>query len=279
MEISMKDKYSAVWLSHSSITDYLKCPRAYYLKNMYRDPKNNHKITIMQPALALGQTVHSVLESLSTLAVEERLKESLITKFEKAWKEVSGKKGGFTTTEEEEKYKKRGMEMMERIMKSPGPILKKAIKIRQELPYFWLSEEQNIILCGKLDWLEYLEDVDSIRIIDFKTGKFDEDPDSLQLPIYILLATNCQTKKVYGAQYWYLNRDIAPVDVALPTVEDATKRLLEIARTIALARKLERFVCPRKDGCPTCTPYEMVLAGKGEFIGVGGYNQDTYILK
>lgn len=275
----MKDKYSAVWLSHSSITDYLKCPRAYYLKNMYRDPKNNHKIAIMQPALALGQTVHSVLESLSTLAVEARLKESLITKFEKKWVEVSGKKGGFTTTEEEEKYKKRGMEMMERIMKNPGPILKKAIKIRQELPYFWLSEEQNIILCGKLDWLEYLEDVDSIRIIDFKTGKFDEDPDSLQLPIYILLATNCQTKKVYGAQYWYLNRDVAPVDVVLPPVDDATKRLLEVARTITLARKLERFVCTRKDGCPACTPYEMVLTGKAEFIGVGGYNQDTYILK
>lgn len=232
----------------------------------------------MQPALALGQTVHSVIESLSTLSVEDRLKESLLTKFEKAWVEVSGKKGGFTTKEEEEKYKKRGMEMMERIMKNPGPILKKAIKIRQELPYFWLSEEQNIILCGKLDWLEYLEDVDSIRIIDFKTGKFDEDPDSLQLPIYILLATNCQTKKVYGAQYWYLNRDIAPIDVVLPTVVDATIRLLEIARTVALARKLERFVCMRKDGCPTCTPYEMVLAGKGEFIGVGGYNQDTYIL-
>lgn len=274
----MKDKYSAVWLSHSSITDYLKCPRAYYLKNMYRDPKNNHKIAIMQPALALGQTVHSVVESLSTLPVEERLKESLIVKFEKAWGSVAGKKGGFTNEEEEEKYKKRGVEMMERIMATPGPLLKKAIKIRQELPYFWLSEEQNIILCGKLDWLEYMEDVDSVRIIDFKTGKFDEDADSLQLPIYTLLANNCQTKRVYGAQYWYLNRDTEPVDVDLPTEEDAMKRLMEIARTVSLARKLGRFVCKEKDGCAACRPYEMILSGKAEFIGVGGYNQDTYIL-
>lgn len=274
----MKDKYSATWLSHSSITDYLKCPRAYFLKNIYRDPKNNHKIAIMQPALALGQTVHSVLESLSTLPVEDRLKESLVDKFLAAWKDVSGKKGGFSESEEEEKYKHRGVEMMERIMHNPGPLLHKAIKIRQELPYFWLSEEQNIILCGKLDWLEYLEDVDSVRIIDFKTGKFDEDSDSLQLPIYTLLANHCQTKKVYGAQYWYLNRDTEPVDVALPTEEDAMKRLMEIARTIALARKLGRFVCKEKDGCSACRPYELVLAGKAEFIGVGGYNQDTYIL-
>jgi len=274
----MKDKYSATWLSHSSITDYLKCPRAYFLKNMYRDPKSNHKISVMQPALALGQIVHNVVESLSTLAVEDRLKESLLVKFENAWKEISGKKGGFTNEEEEEKYKKRGMEMMERIMANPGPILKKAIKIRQDLPYFWLSEDQNIILCGKLDWLEYMEDVDSVRIIDFKTGKFDEDPDSLQLPIYTLLANNCQTKKVYGAQYWYLNRDTKPVDVALPTEEEATKRLMEIARTIVLARKLSRFVCPHKEGCSACRPYEMVIEGKATFIGVGGYNQDTYIL-
>lgn len=274
----MKDKYSATWLSHSSITDYLKCPRAYYLKNIYRDPKNNHKIAIMQPSLALGQTVHSVVESLSTLPVEERLKESLVTKFETIWTTVVGKKGGFTTQEEEEKYKKRGIEMMERIMKNPGPLLRKAIKIRQELPYFWLSEEQNIILCGKLDWLEYMEEVDSVRIIDFKTGKFDEDPDSLQLPIYTLLANNCQSKRVYGAQYWYLNRDTEPVDIDLPSEEEAMKRLTEIARTISLARKLGRFVCKEKDGCSACRPYEMILAGNAEFIGVGGYNQDTYIL-
>ena len=275
----MKDTYSATWLSHSSITDYLKCPRAYYLKNMYRDPKNNHKITIMQPALALGQVVHEIIESLSRIPAEDRLKESLVNKFHTAWTGVSGKKGGFTTSEEERKYIERGEEMMDRVMKNPGPLLKKAIKIRQDLPHFWLSEEQNIILCGKLDWLEYMEDIDSVRIIDFKTGKFDEDPDSLQLPIYTLLATHCQTKKVYGAQYWYLNRDTEPVDVVLPTEDDATKRIMDIARTVILARKLERFMCPRKDGCPVCLPYERILQGKAEFIGVGGYNQDIYILQ
>src|SRR3990167_11317573 len=66
----IKDKFSAVWISHSSIGDYLKCPRAYYLKNVYRDPKTNHKITLMQPSLALGQIVHEVIESLSRLQVD-----------------------------------------------------------------------------------------------------------------------------------------------------------------------------------------------------------------
>ena len=49
------------------------------------------------------------------------------------------------------------------------------------------NEEENIILNGKIDWLEYVPEDDSIRVIDFKTGKNDEKEGSLQLPIYILL--------------------------------------------------------------------------------------------
>lgn len=274
----MKDKYSAVWVSHSSMSDYLKCPRAYYLRNIYRDPKTNHKISPMSPALALGQAVHEVIESLSTLAIEKRFEESLITKFDRVWEKVAGKKGGFGGSEEEKKYKTRGTQMLERIMDNPGPLRNKAIKIRQELPYFWLSEEENIILCGKIDWLEYLEESDSVRILDFKTGKFDEDPDSLQLPIYYLLASRCQTKPVTGISYWYLNRDPEPVAMELPDKDDATSRILEYAKRIALARKLGRFVCKDKEGCRTCRPLEAIVAGKGKLVGVNDFGQDLYIL-
>jgi ATP-dependent helicase/DNAse subunit B len=274
----MKDKYSAVWLSYSSISDYLKCPRAYYLKNMYRDPKTNHKMTLMSPALALGQAVHDVVESLSNLPVEDRLKESLMSKLDTSWKPVSGKFGGFQSVEEEEQYKERGRQMLRRVMDHPGPILRKAVKIRQELPYYWLSEEDNIILCGRLDWLEYLENTDSVRIIDFKTGKFDEDPDSLQLPIYHLLTANCQTRKVAGAQYWYLNRDSEPVDVVLPSLSDAETRVMEIAKKVSLARKLERFICKSKDGCMFCKPLESVVDGKAEYVGENSYHQDVYVM-
>src|SRR3990172_3701791 len=100
----MKDKYTAIWVSHSSIGDYRKCPRAYYLKNVYRDPKTNHKISLMSPPLALGQAVHEVVESLSVLPVSERFRFSLLTKLEEPWKKVSGKLGGFDDKTEEEKY-------------------------------------------------------------------------------------------------------------------------------------------------------------------------------
>ncbi|KKW09983.1 MAG: hypothetical protein UY49_C0035G0006 [Microgenomates group bacterium GW2011_GWC1_49_7] len=273
----MKDKYSAVWVSHSSIGDYLKCPRGYFIKNIYRDPKTNHKVMLMEPPLALGQVVHEVLDSISALPVENRQIDSLLALYEEKWKNVTGKRGGFRDAEEEKKFKDRGANMIARVMASPGPLKNKAIKIRQDLPHFWLSEEENIILCGKIDWLEHVPESDSVRIIDFKTGKFDEDEDSLQLPIYLLLAVHCQTKPVAGAAYWYLERDDTPTAVSLPNGEDATKRVMEHARMIALARKVERFVCKQKDGCRSCRPLENILKGNAKFVGVGGYNQDIYV--
>jgi ATP-dependent helicase/DNAse subunit B len=274
----MKDKYTAIWVSHSSISDYLKCPRSYYLKNVYRDPKTQHKVVLMSPPLALGQAVHDVVESISKRAVEDRLSTPLLEVYEDAWKAVAGKLGGFRDASEEETYKVRGARMIKRLSDHPGPIQKKAIKIRQDLPYFWLSEEDNIILCGKIDWLMYVPESDSVHIIDFKTGKFDEDASSLQLPIYYLLASNCQNRTVMKASYWYLGRDDEPLEVRLPSMEDAAKRVMEIAKKVALARKLERFVCKNRDGCRACKPYEAILSGQATFVGVGGYRQDIYIL-
>jgi len=232
----------------------------------------------MNPALALGQTVHDVLDELSTLPQEDRFSVSLLDRLIEKWKKVNGKLGGFSSQEEEESYLARAKTMLERVMKNPGPLTGKAVKIRQELPYYWLSEDDNIILCGKIDWLEYIEETDSVRILDFKTGKFDEDGDSLQLPIYYLLVTNCQTRAIAGVRYWYLNRDDEPVDEALPRYDESEKRVLEIAKKIALARKLDRFVCKSKDGCPFCRPFESVIAGKATHIGVNDFNQDLYTI-
>jgi ATP-dependent helicase/DNAse subunit B len=274
----LRDKYSAVWVSYSSIRDYLKCPRAYFLKNMYRDPKTNRKITIMQPPLALGQVVHDVVESLSVLPVSERFSRPLSEIFEERWKRIHGQKGGFTSPEDEERFKSRGREMIARVEKHPGPLMQKSIKIRADLPNFWLSDKDNIIVCGKIDWLRYNEEDDSVTILDFKTGKFDEDPDSLQLPLYLLLAKNCQTKKVRDAAYWYLNRDDEPVEVTLPKEQEAYEKVGEAARRVELARKLERFVCTRKDGCSACRPFEAVVSGDAVHIGVNEFHTDVYVL-
>jgi ATP-dependent helicase/DNAse subunit B len=273
------DKYSATWVSHSSISDFLKCPRAYYLRNVYKDRLTGHKMTIMSAPLSLGQAVHEVIESLAILPVSERLKISLVKKLDPIWLKITGKKGGFKTHSEEMVYKERATQMLINLQEDPGPILKKAIKIKSSmgLPNYWLNEEENIILCGKIDWLEYKEDSDSVHIIDFKTGKNEEREDSLQLPIYLLLATNTQTKTVSGASYWYLDRDDGLTEKKLPDMEKSFEKVYEIARRIKLARQINHFKCP-KDGCFSCRPYERILKGEGEKVGISETKQDLYIL-
>lgn len=277
----MSDKYSAVWVSYSSINDFLKCQRAYYLKNIYKDKKSGNKIQIVAPPLALGQAVHEVIESLSTLATDRRFATPLHEKFEKAWEKVSGKKGGFMNKDIERKYKERGMAMLDRVQKNPGPLKRLAVKIDMDLPNYWLSEGDNIVLCGKIDWLEYLPDTDSVHIIDFKTSQeAKEDPESLQLPIYHLLAKNTQKRPVSGASYWYVEQNDEPVEKTLPDLEESHEQVLKIAKKVKLARQLESFECPNgKDGCRECKPLEKILDHKAEFVYTDeAMRRDIYII-
>jgi len=274
----MPDKYKAVWVSHTSMSDFLKCPRAYYLKNVYKDPKTGHKIQLMAPPLALGSAVHEVVESLSNIPTKDRFRDSLLQKYEEVWKKVSGKKGGFHSKDEEERYKDEGRMMLRRIIKNPGPIGRLSVKIRQDLPHYWLSEEDEIILCGKIDWLEYLPDKDAVYILDFKTSKSEEDESSLQLPIYHLLVHNTQKRKVAGAGYWYLRLSDTVSEKVLPDLEASHDEVLAIAKKIKLVRKLEKYDCPQGDGCFACSPMEKILRGEAEYVGENEYRQDVYIL-
>ncbi len=276
----MQDKYSAVWVSHSSMGDFLKCPRAYFLKNIYKDPKSRRKINIVTPQLSLGLAVHEVVEGLGNFKAEERFHRDLLADLEVAWQKVTGVRGGFKNPEEEAEYKKRAKEMIERVARHPGPLLNKAVKLKESAngmpPNFFISSDDNIILCGKIDWLEYVPEDDSVKILDFKTGRHDESEDSLQLPIYLLLAKELQKRKISGASYWYLDRDDTPKDVQLPDENESRRRVLETAKKVKEARELGVFECPR-GGCFACKPFEAIISGKAKFVGEGGY-QDLYVL-
>ena len=275
------DPYTAIWVSHTSIGDFLKCPRAYYLKHVYRDPKTGHKIKLVSAPLSLGSIIHEVLESLSILPTGERLKESLVVKLHAIWGKISGVRGGFTNQEVEFQFKTRAEKMLTRVMEHPGPLERKAIKIKsdRDMIYYWLSEKDNIILCGKIDWLEYLPDFDSVHIIDFKTSKNEEDAGSLQLPIYYLLTKNCQKRTVEKMSYWYLERNNEPMEKLLPDAKESYEKIVEIAKKIKLARQLNVFKCPHKTGCSFCRPMEKILKGEAKFVGVDERNANLYILE
>lgn len=292
-----RDPYKAVWVSHSSMGDFLKCPRLYYLHNVYKN-KNGRKIAIVTPHMSLGVAVHNTLENLSNYKLEQRvdiIKNRLLDDFESNWQKVSGKVGGFTSIEMEEEFKSRGAEMIRRVMLNPGPLVNKTVSFPPKvansekvdmLPHYFLNDTDNIILCGKIDWLEYLPDTDSLNVIDFKTGKHDEKEGSLQLPIYQLLLNNLQKRKVTRAEYWYIDRDDAPIAAKLYDLDDAYNKVYTVASQVAQARAKNEYACPvSESGCRHCAPYEKIiqlLSGNStvsdiEYVGKGEYKQDLYI--
>jgi len=274
-----KDKFKGVWLSHSSMRDFLTCKRLYYLRNVYKDPITGHKITIVSAPLTLGQVVHDVIDSISNLPADTRMDTPLLAQYELLWQESTGEKGGFKSVTQELEYKELGKDMIKRLMEYPGPLKEKAVKITEPLPWYWISEEENLILCGKVDWLQFIEETNSVQIIDFKTGKHEEKADSLQLPIYHLLVKNTQKREVSGASYWYLQKDDEPRGVELPNLTTAHDQVMTIGRRVRLARQLEQFQCVNgNEGCRHCAPLEAVKNGKGKKVGESKMRQDLYIL-
>lgn len=277
--MNMYNKPVDLWVSHSSISDFLKCPRLYYLRNIYKDPKTNRKINIINPALSLGQVVHEVLESLSFLPAEKRFQDNLLDKYDEIWLKVSGRKGGFASEEEEKEFKERGKLMINMVIDNSSILKNKALRLKSPdnlPPRFYLSETEGILLCGKVDWLEYISNDDTLHIIDFKTGKVEENPSSLQLAIYCLLVENLQKRKVSKVSYWYLEKDKDPVQMPMPDCEEAKEELMEIALRIKTVRQNQLFDC-RKGGCYACNPFEAIINEEAEFIEARGY-QDCYII-
>lgn len=90
-----------------------------------------------------------------------------------------------------------------------------------------------------------------------------------------------------GASYWYLDRDDAPITVNLPDENDSFKRVFAVAEQVknARARLLTEkpedvFLCPKGEkGCFACIPFEKVLRGEAEYIGIGEMRQDLYMIK
>lgn len=277
----MSDKYKAVWVSHSSMGDFIKCPRLYYLHNVYKDPNSNNKIAIISPHMSLGVAVHNVLENLVNFKTEERFTRDLFEDYEENWKKVSGKIGGFESDQQEVEFKERGIQMIQKVIDNPGPLARLTVNFYKGdfLPNYWLNgEKDNIILCGKVDWIEYLPDA-TLRVIDFKTGKHGEKEGSLQFPIYHLLLNNLQKRKVSSAAYWYVDRDTDLTEAQLPSVEDSFKMVYEVAKQVRDARTKNVFECPKgAEGCTHCQPYEKILRSEAEYVGKGEYKQDLYIV-
>lgn len=270
---------NAVFISPSSLADFEKCPQLYYFRNVYRSPRGL-KIQIINPALALGQTVHDTLEQFLKLPPTDRSKDELDRIYALIWGNLSGEKGGYTTVEEEEGNKKRGEQMLNRFWNNKHFRETEAVKI----PNFPKAELGNdLILTGKLDWIEKNPGEDnSIKIVDFKTGKNEEREDSQQMPIYAYLASQVLGTNKIIACYWYLDKNEDLTACSLPDLEKTFAYLKQKGEIIKMVRQTKSFKCQSGgESCWACRDMLAISQGKGKLVSVDPVNrkQEIYILE
>ena len=290
------DKYKALWLSHSSLGDFQKCPRLYYFKNIYKD-KYARKIDIPSPYKSLGIAIHEVVENLANTPSNIRLdkiQKDLLNDYKNNWQKYSGKIGGFTDDQQENIFYERGVGMINNIIENPELFLKKVIQHKSYnksnmITNIVLSTAPDIILCGNIDWIRYNDEDDTISIIDFKTGTREESQDSTQLAIYYLLLSRLQKRVIRDAYYLYLDKSVKEEDlkeyslnIVINNIEDFVNNIIEIGNKIIDCKKNNLWECSKKDGdieeCIHCKDYEKIISNSEEieYLGQGPYNKSLY---
>lgn len=264
-----------LWVSYSSISDYLKCPKLYYLKNIYKNPGTGYKIQIARPPTTLGDIVHKTI----TCIIEKQMQgkaDDIKEYYKRLWQVQAGERGGFRNLDEEKDYKLRGWEMIDRFCKNWDLSAHKPIILN--FPKTKIFKDAYLV--GNVDWLE--DTGDSLFIMDFKTGKNDETADSLQLPIYTMLVQPRFNKPVTKWAYWYL-RDDQPVYVPLKPLAEAIKVVKETASQMLNYRNshnLTNIKCPEPHAPQAdCNQIEQIVLGNARFLyQYHDYKKDVYIL-
>jgi len=265
-----------IWISHTSIVDFENCSRLYYFKNIYRSPNNGNRVQIVNPYLSLGSAVHEAIDGLLDISPSRRSGSLLLRRYEQGWRNYSGKKGGFVSGKQEGEFKKRGELMLKRVEGSS--LLKgRALKRNDDLPKMNLFNNVNLV--GSFDWVEILSD-NSLHIVDFKTGRKEEKHESLQLPIYNILARETYERKIKRLSYWYLDRDLRPTSQKIGRREDALQKIKEKAEKIQAAVNKSNFSCSSQyQRCFWCRNYEGIVSGKAEYVGIDPkMKRDLYFL-
>ena len=269
---------NAIYLSYTSLSDFLKCPRSYYLKNIYRDPKTGFRIQIASPYLSLGSTVHDSVKWYLEMRGQVT-KKQLEDKFRNLWLKYRGKRGGFESREQEAEFGKRGLKMLDNFFTN-AQILE---KITHKVDFPPLNLFEDVILMGNFDFVGEKED-GTLHVLDFKTGAKDEK-DPLQLYIYAILAEANLSKPVSSASFWYLDREDKPKEIVLDPLEPKLEWVKSKAKELKEVIGKGEWVCIKNDAlngasCRDCKDYQAIVDGKGEFQFTDfRYKKDVYYLQ
>ena len=232
-------------LSFTQIDTYQLCPLKYKYQYVLKIPTN--------PAgqASLGTTVHNALEQFYSEFINNKniKKERLLQLFEESWIPV-----GYTSKSDESNSKKEGRNMLANYFKTFHSKTLKILDLEKSFK-IKIGSGEDVFINGKIDRLDSTSQ-DGIEIIDYKTGKLQEEKklkNSLQLSIYLLAATDkgLYNKKLSDVSltFYYLqaNQKIT-VDQTEETLQKAKENILEAVENI----KSEKFKPKKGPACDFC---------------------------
>lgn len=260
-----------LWISHSALSAYEKCPHLYYLEYRYKNPATGNRIQIINPYLSLGSAVHETIEGLLDFPEKERKNVSLPDRYERIFDKYRGLRGGFISQKKEEEFYNCGVQMIQTVTESDF-LSKPSLKLNTNFPTLPLFEKKELgikaVLVGSIDWVQLLPSKKA-HIIDFKTGNSKEVNGSLQLPIYALLAENNLTEEVEMLSYWYLQHDKQPVAKEVKNTQQHLQIIKEKTKEIWSSIEDNSFSCNFSGKCFACRDYEKIFNGEAEMISSG----------
>ena len=262
--------YSRVY-SYSKLALFDKCKKQYHFQYLdsvieKRDFKKQRDYQTK------GNAVHGAITLFYHLPLEKRSFENLKNSLKEAWfSEINpfkdpplGEIGGFDTLEyERETYRdairilKNFFELGETdppIFYLPTNNIKNSF---DDYKNFIKPLNDELFISGKMDRIDKLED-ESLRIIDFKTGK--EDQDRFQLDFYKLLAELNFDNKIKTVSFYYLDTGkIEDIDVSGIDQNKIKDQVLEKIKNI----RGEKEFSPSPSGlCEHCDFLEICPAKK-----------------
>lgn len=267
---------NAIFISPSSISDFDRCPQLYFYRHVYKNPKTGLKIQLINPKLALGQIIHDTLRKFLYSPGLQKTREQLRSILACQWKQLAGEKGGFTSADEEKTYQGRAAKILDRFWGHKHFRETQPMKM-PDFPKLDLGGD--IILTGRLDWLE--KENDGYHIIDFKTGENEERDDSIQLPIYAILASGILKINKLRASYWYLDKDEEIKESKLPDLTITLDKLKKKGAIIKSVRLTQSFGCSSgNESCWACRDFLTIVQGKAKLVSVDPIDrkQEIYII-
>ena len=155
------------WYSPSRLKLFLECPRRYEFQHVQKLP------TAPSPHIDLGSNVHAALRDWLRLSPGERTWERLLELYRAAWRKNMP---AFERRSREElrEFGERGKRMLQRYAEEiPPDLAPVAIERKVQADY------GDFIVGGQVDRVDALPD-GSLRVIDYKTGKFPKSPSRLR---------------------------------------------------------------------------------------------------